>query len=302
MNTPQAQEPAEPVTAESQALAQWYIDPLNRFYRYPLCNLLVRPLVNTPLTPDHVTGLHLGIAALAAWHVSQGDLLLGAVFYEMRNILDCLDGVLARAKKSFSLHGAVIDELADGMAFTMLLGGIVFHLLQSGSGVGVIGQAVAVYGLSIFMAMNYVLQKNRFHAPLASGVNEVELKMHERYADFRGSNGGFFQSFVWFIERWQNRIAIPGHFSDIMARIRSGSPLDRTEPRFLIANAKDPKLLGLILLMSISTGETVITILQMSLVLGDPLWGLGAVMVFAPVTFVLTTALGNLYLMKAHRR
>jgi hypothetical protein len=302
LNTPQAQEPPEPVTAESLALAAWYIDPLNRFYRYPLCGVIVRPLVHTPLTPDHVTGLHLGVAALAAWHVSQGDLLTGALIYEVRNILDCLDGVLARAKKSFSLHGAVIDELADGAAFTMLLGGIVYHLLLSGSGFSVVGQAIGVYGLSILMAMNYVLQKNRFQAPLASGVNEVELKLHERYADVKRNDSGFFQRFVWFVERWQNRIAIPTRFGRIMARIEAGSPLDRTETRFLIGRARDPRLFGLILLMSISTGETVITLLQVSLVMGDPMWGLNAVPVFSVIAFVATVVLGNLYLLPAYAR
>jgi phosphatidylglycerophosphate synthase len=301
LNTPQAQEPPEPVTAESKALAEWYVDPLNRFYRYPLCNILVKPLVRTPLTPDHITGLHLGVAALAAWHISQGDLLLGALIYEIRNILDCLDGVLARAKKSFSLHGAVIDELADGFGFTMMLGAIVYFLVQTTGNIWLISNAVGVYGLSILMAMNYVLQKNRFQAPLATGVNEVELKLHERYADAHHPESGPFQRFVWMVEIIQNGIAIPTRFPELMRRVRSGAPLDRSEPRFLIRNAKDPKLFGLILLMSISTGEAVITILQVSLIMGDPMWGFGAVLTYSAATFFATTLLGNLYLNRAYR-
>jgi len=301
LNTPQAQEPPEPVTAESKALAAWYVDPLNRFYRYPLCSIIVRPLVRTPLTPDHVTGLHLGLAALAAWRVSQGDLWQGALIYEVRNILDCLDGVLARAKRSSSTYGAVIDELADGAAFTMLLIAIVYHLMQTnGGGLGLMAQGLGVYALSILMAMNYVFQKNRFQVPLSSGVNEVELKMHERYADTRRADSGFFQDFVWFVEKTQNRIALPARFNSLVARVKAGEPLDRSETRHLIRNAKDPKLFALIVLMSISTGEAVITILQVSLFINDPLWGFGAVLAYSTMTFGLTTLLGNLYLNRAH--
>lgn len=220
--------------------------------------------------------------------------------YEVRNILDCLDGVLARAKKSFSLHGAVIDELADGLGFTMMLGGIVYYLLQTSGDFGVVGQAVAVYGISILMAMNYVLQKNRFQAPIATGVNEVELKLHERYADVKREDSGPFQQFVWFVELVQNRIAIPTRFPELMKRVKSGAKLDRRETRFLISNTRDPKLIGLILLMSISTGEAVITILQISLLMDDPLWGFDVVLAYSFITFLSTIVLGNLYLNKAY--
>ncbi len=262
------------------------------------------PLVlRTPLTPNHITALHVAMAFVAAWFVTRGrptDLIVAAAFYELRNVLDCLDGVLARAKKTASLHGAVIDELADGLGFTTLLLACGFHLYTGELGAAAIGQTSLVYAFSILMAMNYVLQKNRFHAPLATGVNEVELKLHERWNDVRMNPDSFMPKFVWLIERCQNMIAIPGQFSRMMQTVKRGNPLDRRETTFLIRKANDPKLLLLLLLMSISTGEYVIIILQAGLVLNDVAGAFKAVLLFAPITFIATTLLGNLYLREAY--
>ncbi len=303
MNTPQSQEPPVKVTERSVTLAEWYTDPVNRFYRYPLARLILPLVLRTPLTPNHITAIHVVMAFVAAWFVLQGgsnDLILAAAFYELRNVLDCLDGVVARAKKTASLHGAVIDELADGLGFTVLLLACGFHLYEGELGDAAVGQTALVYAFSILMAMNYVLQKNRFHAPLATGVNEVELKLHERWNDVKMNPGTFMPRFVWLVEQFQNVITIPGQFGRMMSAVKSGSPLDRRETTFLICKANDPKLLLLLLLMSISTGEYVIIILQAGLVLNDVAGAFRAVLLFAPITFVATTLLGNLYMRAAY--
>lgn len=304
MNTPQSKEPPVKVTEQSVKLAQWYTDPVNRFYRYPLAQLMLPLVLRTPLTPNHITVIHVLVAITSAWFVLRGtptDLFTAAVLYEMRNVLDCLDGVLARARKTASLHGAVIDELADGLGFTVLLLACGFHLYTSASGSAAISQTALVFVFSVLMAMNYVLQKNRFHAPLATGINEVELKLHERWNDVKMNPGVFMPRFVWFIERCQNALAIPFQFGRMMKAVRNGSPLDTRETTFLISRAHDPKLLLLLMLMSISTGEYVIIILQIGLVLNDVAGAFRAILFFAPITFIATTVLGNLYLTKAYR-
>jgi len=286
------------------ALAEWYIDPVNRFYRYPVARLMLPLVLRTPLTPNHITAIHVLAAFASAWFVIRGtpiDLVIAALFFEMRNVLDCLDGVLARARKTASLHGAVIDELADGLGFTALLLACGFHLYFGETGNAAIGQTALVYIFSVLMAMNYVLQKNRFHAPLAAGINEVELKLHERWNDVKLNPNGFMPRFVWFAEKFQNAIAIPGQFGRMMMAIRNGSPLDRRETTFLIGHANDPKLLVLLLLMSISTGEYVVIILQLGLLLNDVAAAYNTILIFAPVTFIATTLFGNLYLTKAYR-
>jgi len=286
------------------ALAEWYTDPVNRFYRYPVAQLMLPLALRTPLTPNHITTIHVLTAFASSWFVVRGtptDLIIAALLYEVRNILDCMDGVLARARKTASLHGAVIDELADALGFTVLLLACGFHLYSGELGGAAIGQTALVYAFSILMAMNYVLQKNRFHAPLSTGVNEVELKLHERWNDVKMNPNPFMPRFVWFIEKWQNAIAIPGQLCRMMKAVKNGEPLDRRETTFLISRANDPKLLLLLLLMSISTGEYVIIILQIGLLLNSVAGAFAAILVFAPVTFITTTLLGNLYLTKAYR-
>jgi len=304
VNTPQSKEPPVAVTSDSKALAEWFIDPLNRFYRYPLCSILVRPLMHVPITPNHVTAVHVAVALLSAWFVMRGaatDLIVAALLYELRNILDCLDGTLARAKKTTSLHGAVIDELADAAGFIALLAACGYHLYMTGPAWEAIWSTIVVFILSVLMAGNYVLQKNRFHAPLATGVNEVELKLHERYRNAKANHGAFFPNFVLWVEKIQNAVAIPGQYDRMMANVRNSSPLDRRETEFLIGRANDPKLWALILLLSISTGEYVVLILQMGLLMNDVSEAFQVVMAFAAVAFTATTALGNLYLTKAYR-
>lgn len=269
-----------------------------------MARLLLPWVLRTPLTPNHITAMHVLFAFAAAWFVLKGtptSLAMAALLFEVRNVLDCLDGVLARAKKTASLHGAVIDELADGLGFTALLLACGFHLYAADTGTLAISQTMLVYIFSVLMAMNYVIQKNRFYAPLATGVNEVELKLHERWNDVKINPNKFMPQFVWLVEKVQNAIAIPSQFGRMMKAVNNGSPLDRREATYLIGRTNDPKLFALLLLMSISTGEYVVIILQIGLLLNNLAGAFAAILVFAPIAFIATTLLGNLYLTKAYR-
>lgn len=108
-------------------------DPLNRAYRYPLARWIVRGLVHTPVRPNQITAVQPFLAALAGWLVAFGDhrrLVLAALVFEARSILDCVDGTLARAKKLTSEGGHVIDAAADWAGTVLLYAGIAwrFHL------------------------------------------------------------------------------------------------------------------------------------------------------------------------------
>src|ERR1700679_3316375 len=75
-------------------------DPFNRFYRYPLARLLVRGLVNTPVTPNQLSFVQPFLAGAAGYLLTFPDrrhLVLAAALFELRSILDCADGALARA-------------------------------------------------------------------------------------------------------------------------------------------------------------------------------------------------------------
>jgi phosphatidylglycerophosphate synthase len=105
-------------------------DPFNRYYRYPIARLIVRALVNTPITPNQVTLVQPFFAALAGYLVTFNDpvyLAAGALAFEVRSILDCADGALARAKHMVSPAGHAIDAMADWLGVIFLYAGIFWH-------------------------------------------------------------------------------------------------------------------------------------------------------------------------------
>jgi phosphatidylglycerophosphate synthase len=102
-------------------------DPLNRVYRYPLARLIVRGLVHTRVTPNQVTAVQPVLAAFAGYLVAFGDrrrLVLAALVFEVRSVLDCVDGTLARAKKLTNESGHAIDAIADWLGTLLLFTGI----------------------------------------------------------------------------------------------------------------------------------------------------------------------------------
>jgi phosphatidylglycerophosphate synthase len=103
-------------------LADRLADPLNRFVRYPLARALAPAALKTPLQADHVTFAHftLGLAAAAMVYDGRSGALPWAML-EARMVLDCLDGVLARARGTSSARGRANDELADATAFLALV-------------------------------------------------------------------------------------------------------------------------------------------------------------------------------------
>lgn len=105
-------------------------DPFNRYYRYPIAKWIVRALVRTPITPNQVTLVQPFLSAVAGYFVTFDDtrhLVLAAVLFEVRSILDCADGTLARAKNMMSPAGHAIDAMADWLGVVLLYIGIFLH-------------------------------------------------------------------------------------------------------------------------------------------------------------------------------
>lgn len=77
---------------------------------------LVRAAARAGLTPNAVTGISAGFAAIAAVWFSAGDrigLLAGAVAFYLSFVFDCVDGGLARYTRARSALGAWLDTVCD---------------------------------------------------------------------------------------------------------------------------------------------------------------------------------------------
>jgi hypothetical protein len=141
-----------PPSSVVDAIIESTCDPPNRFYRYPAARALLPILGRISwLTPNHVTYAHIvcGLisASLVAFTEGRGWLLLAFVFCEVRMILDCFDGVLARARGTSSPFGRALDEIADSIAFITLATAMTYRLGLGTRGVVLCCTMLALGGL-----------------------------------------------------------------------------------------------------------------------------------------------------------
>jgi phosphatidylglycerophosphate synthase len=103
-----------------------------------LAYLLVAPLKDSAVTPNHLTTLRLltGLAAAAAF--AAGGYLwsnIGAVSFILSHFLDHTDGELARLSGRMSRFGHVYDLVADAAVNTLLFVGIGIGLARGELGI-----------------------------------------------------------------------------------------------------------------------------------------------------------------------
>ncbi|MDQ3661792.1 MAG: CDP-alcohol phosphatidyltransferase family protein [Actinomycetota bacterium] len=122
----------------------------------PLALPLTRRLARSgSVSPDQVTiisvvlGLPTGLAFASG---TRAGLVVGALLFYFSFLLDCVDGKLARALRTTSPRGKVLDDLGDGARRGSAAAGLAVYLWRTSAG-GVFWLAVA-YG---FMAYYFAL-------------------------------------------------------------------------------------------------------------------------------------------------
>lgn len=89
----------------------------------PLAKVLNRPLCHTPITPNQVTilGFLLGLATLPLlWDGGRAEVILAVSLLFVANVLDQIDGQLARIKFLFSTYGEKLDHHLDSVMKLLL--------------------------------------------------------------------------------------------------------------------------------------------------------------------------------------
>ncbi|MGW0589157.1 CDP-alcohol phosphatidyltransferase family protein [Streptosporangium sp. NPDC002607] len=122
---------------------------------------LVKLAARLGLTPNAITGMSVGLAALAAVWFSTGTrqaLIAGAVLLYLSFVLDCVDGQLARYTRAFSPFGAWLDATFDRVKEYVVYVGLAFGyaagLEATGGGPdGIWGLAVAAMILQLLRHM-----------------------------------------------------------------------------------------------------------------------------------------------------
>jgi archaetidylinositol phosphate synthase len=105
--------------------------PLPRTWDARAARWLVTPLVNTRVTPNHLTTLRLVIGLAGAAHLAHGGFLhanIGACLIVLSNFVDHTDGELARISGKTSRVGHFYDLAADALVTILLFLGMGYGL------------------------------------------------------------------------------------------------------------------------------------------------------------------------------
>jgi phosphatidylglycerophosphate synthase len=118
-------------------------------------------------TPNAVTGLAFCVGLVSIALFAGGHWVLGALLYELRFFLDCLDGKIARAKRLSSPAGALFDRLADMVSIPAAYAAIGFALTARGDLPERLALLVAALALLV-AGLEAVLEVVRLRAPAAA--------------------------------------------------------------------------------------------------------------------------------------
>ena len=230
---------------ERRKLAESLDDPLNRYYRYPVARALLRIAGGLPLRPDHITYLHttLGVAgaAMIAWG-GRPSLVAAFFLLEARMILDCYDGVLARAKKLSSPRGRTLDELGDAVAYAAICVGMNVHVYRTHPDWP--AELITAFGAILLLAGGmsghaYDFYKRRLGSALKEGRDAIAEELEQKQELVRTGGAKWITRFgIWF-DRWQVRLYEPRYKGgDAVGTVVSRA--NNTGVRFLV------KLIGFI--------------------------------------------------------
>lgn len=132
---------------------------VERYINRPLASLLVRAIFKTPITPNGLTyiSFFVGLAAAAAFAMGTTKYVIwGGILIQLASIIDCADGMLARAKNMCSDFGRHLDLFLDRVTDFFIFAGIA-------TGFFVAHDDVVLFLLGLLGAGLYFLQVNLYY-------------------------------------------------------------------------------------------------------------------------------------------
>jgi CDP-diacylglycerol--glycerol-3-phosphate 3-phosphatidyltransferase len=114
---------------------------------------LGRTVARTGITPNMVSAIGFGGAAIAAWLISQEKLVVGGIVFLIASLLDLVDGAVARATGKASPYGAVFDAVLDRSGEAIVLTGIAWYFGRNDDELGVVLAFTALFGS---VAVSYI--------------------------------------------------------------------------------------------------------------------------------------------------
>lgn len=165
--------------ADPDIYRPWY----NKHYVSKVSVPVTWLLVHTPITPNQVSIIEFFLVILSALFLFSGkpwNILIALLILQLANLLDCVDGEIARYKKKTSLTGAHLEAIFDQLLTYFIFFPLAFGIfLQTGSkAILIVGFLCATFAKSIIMPAIYqtvIIHRLRGRAyPKQKGNKEVK--------------------------------------------------------------------------------------------------------------------------------
>ncbi len=187
----------------TQAISKQLQDPLNRLYRERLAHLVAQFFKTTTLSSNVVTILHTFIGVLGAYLIYEEKYVLAVLCLELRAVMDCADGILARLTNRTSATGRALDAIGDGVAFNALMVAGTLRLIKDFKTYPhpliVIGVLLFAF-VAVHSGVVYHLMRRKLVSIANREVDIVEVEWREHYVETKSAGAPFLAQFGFWID------------------------------------------------------------------------------------------------------
>ena len=136
---------------------------INKYLNRPLASVLVRAVYRTRVTPNQLTYLAFLIGLSGAYFFFRGRptaFIVGGILAELSSVVDCADGMLARAKDITSEFGSYLDLYLDRVNEFFLLSGFMIGFFRYSGRLNLLILGLVTMGLYFLETTLFYLAKN----------------------------------------------------------------------------------------------------------------------------------------------
>jgi phosphatidylglycerophosphate synthase len=280
---------------EVDALLEGLTDPPNKYVRYPLARALYRVAHRLPFTPNQVSFFHGAIGIVAAFLVALGPARLFPLVYlltELRAVLDCYDGVLARGKKLFSANGRVIDEVSDAVSFVAISVGVAYRI-HTWTALIICILTCEVSGIA---AWAFDFFKRKISSALRGGPDNVIVELRPKHRAVEAKTADGLMRFSYWFDTMQVRVLSPRSRDEIMGKVRDESlSADSADMINVLSVARTrPKYFRIALRgLAVMTGDNSFTLFALGILTGQLVWAQTITLAFSVVTVLMGIGFGR---------
>ncbi len=196
-------------------------DPLNRLYRERIAQLLARILQSTALTPNAVTLIHTLIGVTGAYLIYKQSYLIAVICLELRALLDCVDGILARLKNQSTSTGRALDAIGDGITFNALMVAGTLRLIKDFKSYPhplIIAGVMIFAFVAVHSGVVYHLMRRKLTSVAQREVDIVETEWREIYEQTKKGKPSPLVKFSFWIDSMTIKFVSEEWYEKVMKR------------------------------------------------------------------------------------